>query len=215
MRNRYFNALAYIDAQLGRLFAFLSGRGLLERTVLVLSGDNGEAFYEHGFAGHAGPLYDEAVRVPLIVRAPGLAAGDDDRLAAHVDVPPTLLSVLGLPAHPGFQGVDILNAPADPRRSTYLVVQTAITEQLGLVRGGYKLIADFDFDRYYLYDLERDPGERRDLSELEPERVARMAGRLHAFQRAQLGYYANPAAQARHYAPLTSDEDPGGPAEPR
>lgn len=208
VKNRYRNSLAYMDAQFARLLDFLRKTGRLDRTILVVTGDNGEAFYEHGSAAHAGPVYEEAVRVPLVVHGPGVAEGDDDRIAQHIDVPPTILGALGAPQHPSFQGIDLLHSAADVNRSAYLLVQTAITSQLALVRGGYKLIADFAYGHYYLYDLAQDPGETKDLADKDPDRVARMAGRLHAFQKAQLDYYANLAQQKATYPPVLSEQDP-------
>lgn len=207
VKNRYKNSLSYMDAQIARLLDFLRRSGRFERTILVVTGDNGEAFYEHGSAAHAGPLFQEAVHVPLIVSAPGLEAGDDGRLAQHIDVPPTVLALLGLPPHPAFQGVDLVRAPPNPRRSAYLVAHT-LTSQIALVREGKKLIADFNFGRYYLYDLLRDPGETRDLAGEDPDLVAAMAGRLHAFQKAQLDYYSDPKQQRLTYPPVLSDDDP-------
>jgi arylsulfatase A-like enzyme len=208
VKNRYRNSLSYMDAQIGRLIEFLRKTRRLDRTVLVVTGDNGEAFYEHGGAAHAGPLFEEAVRVPLIVHAPGVSPGDDSRLAQHIDIPPTVLGLLGIPQHPSFQGIDLVHAPEDRLRSAYLLVQTAITSQIALVRDGWKLVADFTYRRYYLYDLVHDPGEKKDLADADPARVAAMAGRLHAFQKAQLDYYADEGRMRSTYPPVLSDRDP-------
>ena len=208
VKNRYRNSLSYMDAQIGRLIEFLRKTRRLERTILVVTGDNGEAFYEHGSAAHAGPLFEEAVRVPLVVYAPGVTPGDDARLAQHIDIPPTVLGLLGIPQHPSFQGIDLVHTPEDQLRSAYLLVQTAITSQIALVRDGWKLVADFTYRRYYLYDLVHDPGEKKDLADADPVRVAAMAGRLHAFQKAQLDYYADEGRMRSTYPPILSDRDP-------
>ncbi|MHC4948141.1 MAG: sulfatase, partial [Planctomycetota bacterium] len=109
VRDVYADSLAYVDAQLARLVAHLERIGGWDRTLVVVTGDTGQAFYEHGFASHAGPLYDEVMHVPLVIRAPGLAATVDDRPVQHVDVPPTVLHLLGLPPHPSAQGVSLLD----------------------------------------------------------------------------------------------------------
>jgi arylsulfatase A-like enzyme len=207
VKNRYRNSLAYMDAQFERLLRFLRSSGRFDHTVLVVTGDNGEAFYEHGSAAHAGPLFQEAVRVPLIVHGPGVTAGDDPRPAQHIDVPPTVLGILGLSPHPSFQGIDLLRAPVDPRRSIFLLVQTLIS-QVALVREGYKLIADYGYGRYYLYDLAHDPGETKDIASSQPDRLRAMAGRLHAFRKAQLDYYADPVRFREVYPPVLSEDDP-------
>jgi arylsulfatase A-like enzyme len=208
VKNRYKNSLSYMDAQIGRLLDHLRSSGQLDRTIIVATGDNGEAFYEHGSAAHAGPLYEEALRVPLIVHGPGVTPGEDARLAQHIDIPPTVLGLLGVKPHPSFQGIDLVRTPPNPRRAAYLVAQTAITSQLAMVRDGYKLIADFNYQRYFLYDLAHDPGETHDLAEEQPTRVTEMGGRLHAWQKAQLDYYADPARQCSAYPPVLSDDDP-------
>jgi arylsulfatase A-like enzyme len=208
VKNRYKNSLAYMDAQIGRLLAYLRRTGRFDRTVIVATGDNGEAFYEHGTAAHAGPIFDEAVRVAMMVHGPGVTPGTDSRLAQHIDIPPTIFGILGIEPHPSFQGIDLVRTEADPKRSAYLTVQTAITSQLALVREGFKLVADFNYGRYFLYDLAHDPGETRDLSGTLPDQVTHMAGRLHAWQKAQLEYYADPTHFRSTYPPRLSDADP-------
>jgi arylsulfatase A-like enzyme len=63
------------------------------------------------------------MKVPLLVRAPGLKSGVEDRLAQHVDIAPSILGLLGLPAHPSFQGIDLFNSVPDPKHSAYMLVQ--------------------------------------------------------------------------------------------
>jgi arylsulfatase A-like enzyme len=199
--NRYHNSLAYVDAQVGRLLAFLRTTGRLDRTIFVVSGDTGQAFYEHGFAGHAGPLLEEVIRVPLAIHVPGRQSAEVHRLAQHVDVPPTVLSLLGLPAFPGFQGTDLL-APDAPANTVYLTVQTPRANQVGIIRDGWKLVFDYDRNRYLLYDLRTDPGERRDRSGVEHARLDLLRARLQAWVDAQLGYYRSSAAKHRFYPPV-------------
>src|SRR5690606_37043204 len=131
MRGRYRDSLAYVDEQIGRLVAGLEERGEWENTLLIISGDTGQAFMEHGFAGHANKLYDEVLRTPLIVRIPDHDPAVRTDLAHHLDVPPTVLDALGLPPHPSFQGRSLL-APPTPRE-VYLVVQSPFAEQYSIV----------------------------------------------------------------------------------
>ena len=79
VKGRYADSLFYEDTQIARLFEHLKSHGLWENTVIVIGGDNGEAFYEHGFAAHASSLFNEVMKVPMIIRAPGLRPGEDDR----------------------------------------------------------------------------------------------------------------------------------------
>ena len=209
VKDAYAEALAYSDSQLGRLFDALRRSGRWDRTLVVVTGDTGQAFFEHGFAAHANALFEEVVRVPLIVRAPGLAPRADRRAAQHVDVAPTLFELLGLPPHPGHQGRSLLGRPP-PLRSVYLVAQCALAHQVGIVRGGYKLIHDERFGRSLLFDLRSDPGERRPLRDDDPRfaeitRRLGLLGRLATWRRLQLDYHADARLQQRTWPPVLGD----------
>lgn len=206
VKDLYANALAYVDAQLGRLIGFLEERGLLDRTIIVITGDTGQAFFEHGFAGHASELYNEVMRVPLVIHGPGIGTETDDRLSEHVDVPPTLLSLLGLPPHPSFQGRNLLGDDST-EREVFLVGQAA-AHQYAIVREHYKLIYDATANGYLLFDLAEDPGETRDLSADRPRLREELAARLHAWRKVQLDYYADVGAQRRWYPPTLTDDSP-------
>ncbi len=205
VRDRYADSLAYIDLQLSRLFQFLRESGRWDETIVALTGDTGQAFYEHGFAAHANQLYNEVMKVPLLLRAPGLEAGTDGLPAQQVDVAPSILSLLGLPPHEAFQGTSLVE-PRSPGRSLYVVVQTPLAYQHAIVRSGYKLIYDERRDRYQLYDQARDPAEENDLAAAEPDRVRRLAGRLHRWYDEQLRYYADRERKASEYAPVLPDQ---------
>ena len=74
VKNAYFNALHYIDEQLSGLVAYLDKNRLREKTLIVIMGDNGECFYENGYSSHAGPPFEPAIHVPLIMNCPGTLA---------------------------------------------------------------------------------------------------------------------------------------------
>lgn len=99
--NRYRNAVADVDTTVGSVLEAIDGAGLGE-TIVVLTGDHGQEFYEHGALGHNISMNGEQTAVPLVVRMPGLPPGDVATRTLHVDVAPTLLRHLGL-----------LNPPAD------------------------------------------------------------------------------------------------------
>jgi membrane-anchored protein YejM (alkaline phosphatase superfamily) len=96
IRNRYLNSCRHLDQQIGRVTDFLEQRGLMQRTILVVTGDHGEEFMEHGAWGHGSSFVDEQVRVPLLLWIPGVEAGVTDRLTSHLDLPATLLPRLGV-----------------------------------------------------------------------------------------------------------------------
>ncbi|HET9765353.1 MAG TPA: sulfatase, partial [Thermoanaerobaculia bacterium] len=110
LQGLYDGEIAFFDSQLGRLVEQLRQRRLLERTILVVVSDHGESFLEHGSVRHCGNVYDSEVRTPLLVRLPRQRHGE--RLAGAVenlDVVPTLVDLLGLPAEgQGFEGRSLL-----------------------------------------------------------------------------------------------------------
>lgn len=205
VKDIYADSLAYVDSQIAKLFQSLKNNGLWENTVIVLTADHGQAFYEHNFASHASALFNEVMKVPLLVHAPGLKAGPDDRLAQHVDVAPSILGLLGLPIHPSFQGIDLINSVVDPKHSAYMVVQTPLAYQYALVRSGFKLIYDEREHQYSLYDLAADPGETVDIAGSRPALADELAKRLQAWRMLQIDYYADQKLQAREYPPILAD----------
>jgi arylsulfatase A-like enzyme len=199
VRGVYRNALHYVDAQIGRLIEHLKRSGQWDNTIFMVMGDHGQAFFEHGFAAHGNELYEELLRTPLIIRAPGLDPGPRSGLAQHVDVAPTVLDLLGLPPHPGFQGVSLI----EPRRSfAYAAVQTPMANQYSISHESYKLVIDARRRTAVFRDLINDPGERFDWAERYPERVQQLRERLETWRGAQLRYYGNPMLQTSTYAPV-------------
>jgi arylsulfatase A-like enzyme len=202
VRGVYRNALHYVDAQIGRLVEHLQQAGLWDESVFLVMGDHGQAFYEHGFAAHGNELYEELLRTPLIIRAPGLEPGPRRGLAQHVDVAPTVLDLLGMPPHDGFQG---LSLASDRRSFAYATVQTPMANQYSISHGSYKLVVDARRQNSVLRNLAQDPLERRDWSAARPDLEASLRERLETWRAAQLGYYSNPVLQANQYAPVLTE----------
>lgn len=202
VKNRWRNSLRYVDGQIGRLVSHLERTGQLDSTLLVLGADNGEAFYEHDIVCHAGSLFEESVRVPVIIHGPGVEAGTYQGLAQAVDIVPTVLGRLGLPPHPSFQGFDLIGGTMDRSRSVYVVAQTPKADQLAMVRDGWKIIYDYWYEAYLLFDLVHDPGETRDLAQEERGRLRVMAEELRAWERVQLEYYRTPELMRTTYPPV-------------
>jgi arylsulfatase len=171
--------IAATDRAIGRLLDRLRKLGLYDSTIVVLTADHGEEFLDHGQLDHTKTLYDELVRVPLIVRVPGAEPAVVDDAVALIDVYPTLTAQLGIEAPPALLGQPLPPLPnadtgAPPRR---IFLETARLKDLrAIVEGDYKLILDRESGRVRLFDLAADPKERTDLSLREPERTARLRG---------------------------------------
>lgn len=116
-RNRYLNSVHHLDSQIARVLEFLDSRGLLDSTVVVITGDHGEEFLEQGRWGHNSAFSDPQLRVPLLLHVPGQAARAVDTPTSHLDLPATLLGLLGYDTPPEAYsgGVDLLRA--SPRTS--------------------------------------------------------------------------------------------------
>jgi hypothetical protein len=113
IKNRYLNAVHHLDSQLARVFAALEADGLLENTIVIVTGDHGEEFMEKGRWGHASAFSEEQTRVPLLLYVPGRAPGEVTRMTSHLDLPATLLPLFGVtnPSSDYSLGYDLLNGP--------------------------------------------------------------------------------------------------------
>lgn len=200
--NRYDNALSYVDAQIGRLYDYLEATGRLDDTVLVITSDHGELFWDHGMVTHGRSLYEAEVRVPLFVHFPsGLTPRDVRRPVSTLDVLPTLATLLDVPPHPAFQGTSLLQQ-ADPDRPLFMNIQ-GMKSHDAVICGHYKLIVDRGTRKQMLFHLEEDPGETRDISARRPAVTRALRSLLSAQMRAQLRYHSPREASERQkrYAP--------------
>lgn len=183
---RYRNALHYGDESLGTLFAGLRDRKLEDKTLFVIFGDHGEAFGQHdGNFGHSLFIYDENVRVPYIIAAPGLMKEQlrDPVAASVIDTAPTVLDLLGLPAPSRFQGSSLLNA--SPRMSLFFTDYSL--GFLGLYDSCWKYIFETGSARSKLYNVCRDPDEKDDVSVPEAGRVTAYRSSVESWIAAQKG----------------------------
>jgi len=191
----YDGEILYADTSLGRLSeasqADAGNRGLLT----IVTSDHGEAFWEHGWNGHNRNLFDEEVRVPLIMHWRGrIAAGQRiGEPVSLVDLFPTVLAATEVVASDLTEdGIDLLPAIVGNRRidsDRALYLQRPVRDRsprrrhkpaasFGVRKGNWKLVNGRKARRSLLFDLEADPGETRDLSYAEPERAAELAAQI-------------------------------------
>jgi arylsulfatase A-like enzyme len=192
VRDLYAGGVRRTDDALATLYATLDGLDLARDTFVIVTSDHGEELFERGDVLHGRTLYDESIRVPLVVRGPGVAAGSRiAQPATHADLTPTIRALFGLAARDA-DGIDLgpwLRGEAAPTGRA-LVAEIAPQRMLDEDRPPRlvavrtpeaKLIRDLDADRVELYDLVADPGERRDVAAAQPERVAALAPALDAY----------------------------------
>ena len=180
--NRYLNLVKETDRQLGRLFAGLRERGLDESTMVVVTGDHGEAFGEpHSAWGHGSRLYDEFVKVPFYIWAPRLVAKGRrfKTVGSHVDVNPTIADLVGLPADESWQGRSIFDRTRSPRAYFYAAQDDY---RLGLREGERKYIYNATTGDDRLYDLATDPEEQQNLASQFPDECRRLRQRVAAWR---------------------------------
>ena len=96
IKNRYINSVHHLDMQYGRIFEYLKTHQLLDNTIVILIGDHGEEFMEHGFWGHNSTFVDQQVRTPLVIYKPGMKPLVSDQMTSHMDVVPTIMPLLGV-----------------------------------------------------------------------------------------------------------------------
>jgi len=181
---RYRNALHDGDASLGTLIQGLRERGLAERTLWIVFGDHGEAFGQHeGNYGHTFNLYDENVRVPLLVAAPGLLSHElhSPRVVSLVDIAPTVLDLAGVPVPEMYQGESML-APGARMAFFFADYSRGL---LGIRDGSLKVIHAIDSGRSSLFDLDGDPEERVNIADRDPDRVRWYVRNLKGWSAAQ------------------------------
>jgi arylsulfatase A-like enzyme len=178
---RYRQAIFYTDKFLAALDVELANLNLTDNTILCVVGDHGEGFGEHGLLGHERIAFDEALRIPLCVRAsslvePGLRI---TQAVSSIDLTPILLGLLGVTAESaGFDGRDMLGSMCAGDRDLYFCgwMQEG---PAGFVRGDQKFIYNPVSRNACVYDLKTDPQElaRTDLLEAQGQRVAEQISR--------------------------------------
>jgi phosphoglycerol transferase MdoB-like AlkP superfamily enzyme len=185
--NRYLSAIRQVDRHLGRLFAGLRQRGIADDTLVVITGDHGEAFGDrHDTNGHGAALFDECVRVPMMIWNPRTFKGERDlRVGSHVDIGPTIAHVLGVEPLPHWQGASLFS-PDHPGRA-YAVIDVA-AYQFAAIDAGHKYILNATAGAEHLFDLRADPMERRDVGKEQGGTLEQMRGRVRAFVKAEDGY---------------------------
>lgn len=169
--------VAAADRCLSTLLAGLEGAGR-GNVVVAVTGDHGEALGEHGETTHGLFVYQSTLRVPEVIAGPGVPVGKrTPGLVRSVDLAPTLLGILGVPALSGIDGRNLVTE----RPSGEAYAESEYAEAFGWAPlrswrlGDLKLI---DAPRPELYDLARDPGEREDVASSRPADVDRLRGIL-------------------------------------
>jgi arylsulfatase len=192
LRDVYDEEIRFTDTGIGRLLGLLRELDLDANTVVVLTADHGEEFLDHGWIGHSRSLYEELVRVPLLIRAPSSTPRIVAAPVSIASIAPTILDLVGIEtAGRGFQADSlapfVTGTPGAAPESVLAEVDYLPPKQddprkgafkQALVGAQFKLIYSLRSQTVELYDLQRDPAETDDISDQHPEIVARMRTEL-------------------------------------
>jgi arylsulfatase A-like enzyme/Tfp pilus assembly protein PilF len=198
----YAGEIAYVDFEVGRVLQWLDTRRLTERTILIVIGDHGESLNEHGEGTHGLFIYEATTRVPFLVRTPysGIHSRRVPGVVRSEDVMPTVLELVGRTPVAGMDGRSLVpmltGASSDLNldaysESLYARNHYGWSELRALREGRYKYIAT---TRPELYDLERDPQERRNIIAERSSLAERMAQELRRLSVETPGQAAGPSA---------------------
>lgn len=167
----YDGEIRLVDDHIAKLRAKLEDLGVARKTIIVVTGDHGDEFFEHGRKGHHRTLYDEILRVPLIVYVPGVKPQRSEVTmeTSTIDIMPTLLGLVGAPVPSGVEGTDLtgvsyLGRPEWDRATVAeLYRNESLNVQVALRHSGEKVIHHFNDRLVEAYDIATDPGERSRL----------------------------------------------------
>jgi len=179
--NRYRNAIHHADDVAGAVLEAFERSPLAADTIVMVSGDHGEEFLECGFYGHTSAFTPPQIEVPLLVRGPGFAPGREKRPTSHIDVPATLLELMGADAAVRDHwclGANLLDPPEDRRRVISGWNELGVWTPAGIIRVPLSQL-EFNIDFYdYGWNLEHDDV---DVLQAEAETLERLGADCNRF----------------------------------
>jgi choline-sulfatase len=175
----YRQEVRYTDEWVGVLLDWVKQQKWAANTAIIVSADHGEAFGEHKQQKHGYELWEELVRVPMVIHVPGAEHRVIQTPRSHIDLAPTILDLMGAPPDPKHRGKslrpELSGGAPEPRPVVLDLPRDNLQDRRrAVIDGREKIIARGDDERWLFYDLENDPKERKNLSETERARFERM-----------------------------------------
>lgn len=183
----YYGVITHLDRQIGRILQALRDTGEYDRTIVVFSSDHGLALGSHGLLGKQN-VYEDGMKVPLIVSGPGIPHGSSDAFAYLFDIYPTICDLVGAPVPPSLDGRSlgpVLKGQVSGVRDTVFLAYRTFQRSVRL--GDWKLIRYPDVDTTQLFNLRDDPAETHNLAG-EPQYADRLKELLALLERQQTAY---------------------------
>jgi arylsulfatase A-like enzyme len=195
----YDGELAYTDYHLGRLFDWLYQSGKIDNTIVVVMSDHGESLGERAVYKHNAQLYNEQMRVPMIIHIPGMAARRIHQYVSTIDLGSTILNAVGISPPKDYTGASLLplirgenfirlpvySEQTLTQDSRYVPLDQYIypdtKKYMVVTQEGYKMIYNREAYSFELFNLKDDPKEERNLYDRMPEKAAEMKRLLGRF----------------------------------
>ncbi|MBX3176361.1 MAG: sulfatase [Candidatus Hydrogenedentes bacterium] len=188
VRSLYEGEVTYVDAFVGRLMDALERAGVGGETYVCFTSDHGEELWDHGAWGHGQSLYEEQIRVPLIVAGPGVATGVETAPVSAIHLLPTLAELMGADPSAAWRGTSLAPAlrgeaalPTDIPIFALGTTNRADNPKIMVRQGDYKLIRTLGGEALELYNLADDPGETRNIAGDQPDAADRLNAMLDAW----------------------------------
>jgi arylsulfatase A-like enzyme len=177
-RDVYDSEVAFTDSVIGDVLESIERSGMANSTAVVVTSDHGEAFGEHGTTKHGSSLYEEEVRVPLILHLPGVEPRTIDTPRSALDIAPTIAQLLDVGIPKSWAGVSLLQdlTDAPPEARPVIVDVPSVYSRpprQAVIRGQHKVI--FEAHSVRAFDLAADPEERRPLADDAASRAIELA----------------------------------------
>jgi hypothetical protein len=204
-RDLYDNNLSYLDRAFGRFVSWLKQSGLYGRTVILFTSDHGEQFWEHGASLHGHTLFEEEIRIPAILFANGIGGRFENVPVVAADMAPTIADLAGYSVDPPYDdshmGISLVPLILENERERYLkrnvVGRASFKRRYFLYRNWeWKLVYFAELDLLQLFNTVKDPMEKNNLLQEEPELAAKMEKELFAYLE---------KVEGKTYRPLLSD----------
>ena len=163
----YDEEIAFVDQEIGRFWRELESRGLLDHSLVIVTADHGEEFGDHGGFEHGHSLFEELVRVPLLMWGPGVRPGRYFHPVSLVDIFPTVLDRLAIEGPAGLPGRPLGSSAPEIESRTLIFERTLYgPKREGALAWPYKVIREVKRESNQLFDLSQDPGETQDIARL-------------------------------------------------
>jgi len=173
----YDGGIYYVDEHLGQLFNMLKRMGCYDNTIIILTSDHGEGFMEHDLIAHADIMYNEVMRIPLIIRCPESGQGKVVQSQVRsIDIMPTILDMIGVESPPRIHGVSLRPMINEEMKDDLIAFSE--TERMGMQKAVMdsecKLMYNSLSNKSKFFDTKEDPGEKVNKADDNDERMTHM-----------------------------------------